>query len=362
MIIKRISCKNFRNYKDLDLSFEDNSKFNIISATNGMGKSNLLEMFYYLSHVRPFRNVNDKDLIKKEENYFIISCDYKKNNLDNNIDIKYNNKVKNILYNDKKIIKHSELLGKLLTVLFSTEDIYIINGSPELRRRYFNIFFSILDKTYLENLKKYENLLKQKNCILKSGKKEILPYFDYQISDSILYIQKKREEMIEKISLIFSKSFIEIGIFKENVSLKYMPSIKNEFLEKELLINLLKKQNEIDINRGFSTIGIHKDDYIFKINNISFSKYASFGQVRLASLILKYVQSNLYSLYFNSNPILLIDDVILELDKERQKRFINYLGENNQIFITVTDKSYKDIFNNKNLINIIEVNNGTILQ
>lgn len=359
MKIEKLICSNFRNYKEFDIDFCDG--VNLITAPNGSGKSNLLEALYYLSYVRPFRQVNDIDLIKKSENQFSIGCEYSKKGIQSNIEINYNKKEKLIKIDNKKITKHSEVLGKLLTVLFSSDDIFIINGSQSIRRRFFNMFFSVIDHMYLDNLRKYEKLLKQKNVLLRTGKKELLPFFDEQLADSVYYIQSKRIELIERINVVYSESFKEIGFFSDKVSLKYSPSIKIDDLSKEGILEKIIKARKTDIDRGFATNGSHKDEYLFFINNIIFSKYGSFGQLRLASLLIKYVQSFFYKEKFGIDPIYLLDDVILELDSRRQKSFIDFLDYDNQLFITVTDRKYAEIFSNKKTLKLIEVKDGKIL-
>ncbi len=361
MFITNFSCSNFRNYEYTNINFKKNENINIIVAPNGMGKSNLLEAFYYLSYVRPFRQVNDKDLIMKKKDFFSLHCNYEKNNIKGSIEINYKNDKKEIIIDKKKALKHSEILGQLLSVLFSNDDIFIISGAQSIRRRFFNMFFSVIDPLYLLYLRKYDHLIKQKNTILRNKNFDLLYIFDEQIAETINYLQNKRNELILIINDMFMKSFEEIGFFNEKVKLKYSPSIKLNEISKENIYEKLVNQKKIDIEKGFSTIGSQKDDYLFYINNIDFIKYGSFGQLRLASLIIKNVQAQFYKKYFNTEPVFLLDDVILELDKERQSKFINYIGNNNQLFITVTDKKYSDIFNNEKALNIIEVVNGKIL-
>lgn len=359
MFLKKIYLSNFRNYENTELLFNTDNNVNIICAPNGMGKSNLLESIYYMSYLRPFRPVLDRDLIKKNASNFLLYSEYEKNGLYGNIEIKYSSKKKDIFLDKKKVIKHSELLGKLLTVLFSNDDLFIINGNPSIKRRFFNMFFSVIDPLYLEHLKKYDLLIKQKNKILKDRNYNLLCLFDEQISYSISYIQNVRQNLLSLISSMFSEAYNVIGFYSEKVSIKYNPSLKLQDITPENILKKINEENKTNIEKGFCVSGPHKDDFLFYINNILFSRYGSFGQLRLASLVLKHVQSEYYKKKFNTNPIYLLDDVILELDKERQSKFIEYLGYNNQLFITVTDKEYAKLF--KANCNIIGVNNGKIL-
>ena len=177
MILNKLKALNFRNYKTLDLSFDKERNINLIVAKNGMGKSNMLEMLYYLSHLRAFRNATDKDLILHGQKNFQLFCEYENKEIHGNVSVKFSGK-KEILLNEKRITKHSEILGKLQTVFFGSNDISIISGAPAERRVYFDIFLSILDYDYLVALRTYNLLIKQKNAAIKSKRNDILFYFD----------------------------------------------------------------------------------------------------------------------------------------------------------------------------------------
>ena len=169
MYIKSIHPINFRNYKELNLEFDNKRPINLLVAPNGSGKSNLLEMIYYLTYLRPFRNLLYSDLIYKNSYFFLINGNFLKNDIQTSISIKYS-KNKEICIDNKKIKKHSDVIGLLLSVLFSNDDIFIISGSPMVRRKFFDMFISVIDRSYLLNLKKYQILLKNKNHILKNKK------------------------------------------------------------------------------------------------------------------------------------------------------------------------------------------------
>ncbi len=360
MILTKLQAINFRNYEKLDLSFDSEKNINLIVAKNGMGKSNLLEMLYYLSHLRAFRCATDKDLILHGQKHFQLFCDYEKKGIHGSVNIKYSGK-KDILLDGKKIAKHSEILGKLQTVLFGSNDIFIISGSPNERRVFFDIFLSILDYDYLVALRTYGLLLKQKNAALKNKRNDILYFFDKQIADVAYLLINKRATLVNKVSLLFSELFRKIGNFKDEALLKYCSSYNRFFSSSAQLLDYILFQNKYDIEKGYCILGPHKDNYSFILNNTIFSKYASLGQIRLGALILKLVQAICYSEKFKTNPILLLDDVILELDNEKQKSFLSHICTDYQLFITVTDEKYKEFFIDKNKIEILRVCNGSLL-
>lgn len=361
MILNNLKALNFRNYKNLDLSFDSTKNINLIVAQNGMGKSNLLEMLYYLSHLRAFRNATDKDLILHGQNCFHLSCGYENKGIHGKVSVKYSGK-KEILLDDKRIVKHSEILGKLQTVFFGSNDISIISGSPSERRVFFDIFLSILDYDYLVALRNYSLLLKQKNAAIKSRRSDILCFFNKQIAETSFLLMNKRKFMVQYVSNIFSKYFKVIGNFKEEAVIKYNPSYDRIFNSSIELLDYISYQDKIDFEKGFCFLGPHKDNYNFILNNTVFSKYASLGQIRLGALVLKLVQAICYEEKFKTSPILLLDDVILELDTEKQKQFLDVICNKHQLFITLTNEKYKNFFVNQNAVQIIKVQNGTILQ
>jgi DNA replication and repair protein RecF len=354
-IIKLIA-KNFRNYEDLNISFDTNTFLNIIIAPNGMGKSNFLEAIHYLSYLRPFRNVLDTELIKKGNTSFYLAGNFIDSDLSHEVIIKYQKK-KDIFYNNKKIKKHSEIIGSILSVLFSVDDLFIIIGNPLIRRKYFDMFFSIIDKEYMYNLKTYQIILKQKNYLIKlKNRDDLINIYNQQMSKCIDYIQNKRIEFTEEIDKIFQLKYKEVGNFKEKTKILYVPSIK--YKDQSDLISKLNENRKKDNEFGFCTIGPHKDNYLFLLNGVNFSKFASFGQIRLAALIIKIIQNITFYKIHKINPILLIDDVILELDKERQRNFIDQIIGNNQIFITIANKDNIPYLYDKSIVREIRINNG----
>ncbi len=356
MFIENIKLINFRNYKDREFSFNKDIATNLIVAPNGSGKSNLLEAIYYLSYLRPFRNVNDNELIMKGEKSFFIKGDFKKNYFTSNVSVKFA-KQKEVTYNNKRLAKYSELLGEILSVLFCNDDIFIIVGQQGLKRRFFDMFISLMDKSYMFNLKKYQTIVKQKNCLLKQASEDttLISAYNWQLSDLIMSIQKKRQEFITMIDVKFKELFSEIGMFKDKAKIIYNPTIDFAIIgDREKLYNHLESNYTKDRDMGFMLFGPHRDNYMFLLNGVSFGKYGSFGQNRLASLSLKLTQSEFFLEHFKIKPILLFDDVILELDQYRQNNFFKKLYNGNQIFITLTDRGKVPTINN-DLINEIDL-------
>lgn len=356
MFINYLNLRNFRNFDNLEKAFDPNNNINVLIAPNGMGKSNLLESIYYLSYLRSFRNVSDKELIRKGEKNFFLHGKFFGKEMTDDVKIQFNSK-KEIFYNDKKIQKHSEIISKILTVIFSIEDVNIITGNPAIRRRYFDMFFSIIDNNYMYQLRTCFHILKQKNVLLKQKNRDsLLDVYDKQLSVCMEYIQTKRRKMIEEINDVFQINYQEIGCFNEKTKILYLPSIKSNNSD-DISKDLLNVRNR-DYEYGFSTSGIHKDNYLFLLNGVNFSKYASYGQIRLASLVLKYIQNLFFLKKYNEYPILLLDDVIIELDRIRQNKFIKSIIDKNQIFITIANKENISYIYDTKKVNEIRINNG----
>lgn len=359
MKLKKIESNNFRNYSNIQLNFSDDEKYLILKAKNGTGKTNLIELIYYFTYLKSFRNVLDQDLIKKGNENFILKIEYEESDFINEIKINYKNKKKEIYFNNKLIRKTSELFGKFISIIFSNDDLQIIVGNPSNRRKFFDMFFSIIDYEYFIYLKKYNSIIKQKNNLLKTkNNNNLIKIYNQQLSECIEYIIFKRENLINKISDDFSKKYQFIGNFNQKIKIIYKKSIEKK---KETSINDFLNQNiNKELQYGFSIYGIHRDDFIFLINEQQFSKFASFGQARLASLVIKLIQAEYYYKYNKILPILLFDDVILELDNIRKKKIIEEIMKYEQVFITFTEDFFIDLFNKNEYISILEIKDGQI--
>jgi DNA replication and repair protein RecF len=360
LFLQSLSCNGFRNYQSLVLQFQKDKPVNFIIAPNGMGKSNLLEMIYYLGHIRSFRNASDRELIRKGEKSFSLEGRFISNAVPNTIKVSYHNK-KDIIYNNKRLSKFSEVLGKLVSVLFSSEDIFIISGSPSVSRKFFDMFLSVIDPEYVSYLNRYTHILKQKNAMLKQEDPgPMLTIYDQQLIPVIEWLCHRRSEFIKQVSLRFQEKYNTMGRFNHKVKIVYSPSMKLQDFSELIIREKLSSSHTRDIENGFSTEGPHRDNYLFLINGVPFRKFASLGQTRLAALVLKLVQYDWYREVFGIKPVMLLDDVTLELDPLRKERFLQGLSSGGQFFLTVTGDAYLSFFDSSS-INRIEVSDGSII-
>ncbi len=355
MWIKKIKINNFRNYKKEEINFDKN--INIFYGENAQGKTNIIEAIFLCSLGKSFRAKKDIEMIKLNEQNAIIEIEYEKSDRDGKIKIELGNK-KNIYLNGIKIKKLSELLGNLNIVIFTPDDINILKGGPENRRKFLNIMISQLRPNYMHILNLYLKTIDQRNKYLKQIKEEnkdekLLEIWDEKLAEYAIKIYEYRKEfinkIIEKIKIIHNK----ITNGKEEIELEYITECKH----KEEYLNLLKERRKLDIIKGFTTKGIHRDDFMIYINKKEINIYGSQGQNRTAMLSLKLAELQVIYDEIGEYPILLLDDFMSELDKNRRKNFLENI-EDTQVIITGTEKL--DIENLKYLE--YNVSNGKVIK
>lgn len=355
MWIKNIKIKNFRNYEEEKINLEKN--INIFYGENAQGKTNIIEAIFLCSLGKSFRAKKDIEMIKLNEENAIVEIEYEKSDREGKIKIELGNK-KNIYLNGIKIKKLSELLGNLNIVIFTPDDINILKGGPQNRRRFLDIMISQLRPNYMHILNLYLKTIEQRNKYLRQIKEEnkdekLLEIWDEKLAEYAIKICEYREEfinkVIEKIKIIHNK----ITNGKEEIKLEYITECK----DKEKYLNLLKERRKLDIIKGFTTKGIHRDDFMIYINKKEISIYGSQGQNRTAMLSLKLAELQVIYDEIGEYPILLLDDFMSELDKNRRKNFLENI-ENTQVIITGTEKL--DIEN----LNYLEYNvsNGKVIK
>lgn len=334
MYIEKIKLENFRNYKYENI--ELNKLINIIFGDNAQGKTNILEAIYFTSLGKSFRTNKEKEIVKENESQAKIEINFIKNNRKEKINAEISDK-KNFYINDIPVKKLSELVGKINIVLFSPEDIEILRNEPIKRRKFLNIMISQLRPKYIFLLSEYNKVLEQRNNYLKKIKyenksQEYLTIWDEQLEKIGIKIYEYRKEFIEKINNKIKKIHLNTTENKENIEIKYKTNIdKKNYME-----NLLKNKS-IDIQKGYTSIGIHRDDFEIYINKKNVAIFGSQGQQRTSIISLKLAEAEVIYDEIEEYPIVLLDDFMSELDKKRIHGFIKNI-KNNQVLITTTDK------------------------
>lgn len=335
MWIKKIKINNFRNYKSQEINLEKN--INIFYGENAQGKTNIIEAIFLSSMGKSFRAKKDKEMIMLGEEKSNIEIEYEKTDRDGKIKIELGNK-KIVYINGIKIKKLSELLGKINVVIFTPDDINILKGGPQNRRRFLDIMISQLRPNYMYNLNLYLKTLEQRNNYLRQIKEEnknenMLDIWDEELSNYAINIYNYRKEFIEKIKNKIKNIHSEITNNKEEIEIEYL----SECISKERYLELLKQRRKLDIIKGYTTKGIHRDDFNIYINKKELGIYGSQGQHRTAILSLKLSELNIVKDEIGESPILLLDDFMSELDEKRRKNFLEKINDV-QVIITCTEK------------------------
>ena len=332
MHIKSILLENFRNYDKQEI--ELNKNINIIYGNNAQGKTNIIESVFLCAYGKSFRAKKDSELIKFDKDNCKVDVSYSKIDREGNIKAEIGEK-KTFFSNGVKQNKISDIIGKINIVIFTPDDIEIIKDGPQKRRRFLDMMISSLRPNYLHLLNSYNKILEQRNNFLRQIKLEnknpsMLDIWDEQLAEYSYKIYEYRKYFIEKIS----NSIEEIHNLitkcgKEDIKIKYISNSKN----KESFLENLKKSRSVDIKRGFTATGVHRDDFMIYINSRPVSIFGSQGQQRTTILTLKLCELKIVKEEIGDNPILLLDDFMSELDEKRRSSFLENI-KGNQVIIT----------------------------
>ncbi len=363
MYIKRIILKDFRNYENLSLQF--NSNVNIFLGKNAQGKTNLLEAIYISSLGKSFRTNRDSEMIGFDKSSAKVFVETDKDGYEGSVEIVINQDSKKFVKVDGvKIRKYSELLKNVYSVIFSPEDLKIVKDEPEKRRKFVDRELCQIKPSYYDNLSNYKKILLERNAYLKEIEidKEVLDVWDIQLAKYGAKIIHQRAEFIEKINEISSKIHKSVTNDKENLRIEYDPNVKmseDKLTLEECFYDILKDSFNNDLRQRTTTRGPHKDDLQFFIDNINVRNYGSQGQQRTTALSLKLAELAIIKEETGEDAILLLDDVMSELDFERQEFLVKTLKDV-QLFITTTEIP-EELLNKFPKGNIYEVSHGTII-
>lgn len=353
MNITKIKLENFRNYTNQEISF--NKGINVIYGDNAQGKTNILEAIFLCSMGKSFRTNKDKELIKLSEDFAKINIEYEKSDRKGKIEYIISNK-KIISINGVKIKKLSELLGNINSIIFSPDDMEILKDGPQKRRKFLNMLISQLRPRYLFNLNDYNKTLEQRNNYLRQIKyenkpKNMIDIWNEKLANHAQIIYEYRREFVDKILKKIVDIHKNITNNSEEIKINYISDFKN----KEEYIRKLNEKLNKDIERGYTSTGIQKDDFEVYINGKNINLYGSQGQFRTAILSLKL--SELYVIYdeIGEYPILLLDDFMSELDEKRRKKFVENITDA-QVILTGTHKLILENFD----YNIYNVKDGQV--
>ena len=357
MIIRSLKLKNYRNYDLLNMSFDP--KTNILYGDNAQGKTNILEALYLSGTTKSHRGTKDRDMIQFGYDESHLETMIEKKGITFQIDMHLKkNSPKGIAIDKVPIRRASELFGLVHFVFFSPEDLNIIKEGPAGRRRFIDLELSQLDKIYLSNLSNYNRIINQRNSLLKDiyGQQnllETLDVWDMQLAEYGIKVLERRKQFVEQVNEIISEIHYRLTGGRERITLSYESSTGNLSLEQAL-----KKNRERDLRMKSTSVGPHRDDLCFMSGNLDIRKFGSQGQQRTTALSLKLSEIELVRQVIRDTPILLLDDVLSELDKNRQ----NYLLDSiHDIQTVITCTGLDEFVNHRFSINkVFHIQNGTI--
>ena len=357
MIIKSLELADFRNYKTLNIEFDKGT--NILYGDNAQGKTNILESIYVSATTKSHKGSKDREIINFDKEEAHIRTYLEKEDVEYRVDMHLRkNNTKGIAIDGKKIKKAADLLGLLNVVFFSPEDLSIIKNGPAERRRFADIELCQLDSFYLYNLNHYNKIVNQRNRLLKdmylnTDLKETLNIWDSQLVSFGSKIIERRTIFTSQLCDIIGEIHNKLSGGKEELIVKYEPDVQIEDFESKM-----KENQPKDIKYKLTSIGPHRDDFSFIVNGIDIRKYGSQGQQRTAALSLKLSEIELVKKLTKDTPVLLLDDVLSELDSNRQNYLLKSIG-NIQTIITCT--GLDEFVNNRFEINkTYKVTNGMI--
>ncbi|MEK8179691.1 DNA replication and repair protein RecF [Flavobacterium buctense] len=338
MFLKRISVLNYKNFSDA--TFEFDVKINCFVGKNGIGKTNLLDAIYHLANGKSYFNPLAVQNIKHGEEFFVVDGEFEKNDRSEQILCSLKKGQKKILKRNSKLYeKFSDHIGFIPLVIISPADRDLIIEGSETRRKFMDSVISQLDNAYLQQLIQYQKIISQRNALLKYFalnhlfEKDTLSIYNEQLDILGKAIFEKRQNFLTEFIPIFNQYHQEISNSAETVQLVY----QSDLFEKDTL-TLLEENLSKDRALQYTSVGVHKDDLSFEIDNYPIKKFGSQGQQKSFLIALKLAQFDFVKKQSGEKPILLFDDIFDKLDEFRVSKIIAMVNneEFGQLFISDT--------------------------
>lgn len=357
MVIESIELKDYRNYDELHVEF--GSGTNILYGDNAQGKTNILEAIYVCSTTKSHRGSKDRELIRFSREEAHIKLTVKKDGVPYRIDMHLKkNRAKGIAVNGIPIKKASELFGIVNVVFFSPEDLNLIKNGPADRRRFIDMELCQLNRLYVHTLVQYNRVLLQRNKLLKeiafhAEYEEMLDIWDMQLLQYGRKLMEFRQDFIRQLNPVIGQMHSRLSGNREALTITYEPNVSSENFEESL-----KKSRNQDLKQKTTLTGPHRDDISFWINEIDIRRFGSQGQQRTAALSLKLAEIELVKQLIHDYPVLLLDDVLSELDRNRQNQLLSGMD---QIQTIITCTGLDDFVNHRfQLDRVFRVTEGQV--
>ncbi|UWE03658.1 DNA replication/repair protein RecF [Laceyella sacchari] len=345
MRVESLECKHYRNLSDVSLSCPE--ELHLFVGPNAQGKTNLLESLYCLALGKSHRSRSHKDLIQFGQHHANIKASVKRGQQGVRLEVKLSEKGKKVIRNGIEQRKLSQYIGTLPAVLFAPEDLAIVKGSPQIRRRFLDMEIGQVSPTYVHNLTQLNKLLTQRNSLLKQSAQKrnaqfsLLEVLDEQFIHISVQLWKKRFQFLASLQEWAKEIHRAITRQQEELLVEYRSSLPISALQDEqewgnLLKQELEQKRDKELMRGSTLVGPHRDDLYLSVNGLNLHLYGSQGQQRTAALSLKLAEIELIRQETGYYPILLLDDVLSELDDSRKTHLLEAIRGKVQTFVTTT--------------------------
>ncbi|HEY4551553.1 MAG TPA: DNA replication/repair protein RecF [Bacillaceae bacterium] len=345
MYIEELELTNYRNYKELSVTFENN--VNVILGENAQGKTNVMESIYVLGMAKSHRTSNDKDLIRWDAEYAKIKGRVQKSRGSVPLELTISKKGKKARFNHIEQKKLSQYIGNMNVVMFAPEDLHLVKGSPQVRRRFIDMEIGQVSPVYLHDMSQFQKILQQRNHYLKQlqikkqSDRTFLEVLTEQYIEVAVKVIRKRFEFIRLLEEWAQPIHAGISRGLETLNIQYKPSIEvSESTDWSKMIGVFEEKfqsvREREIDRGVTLIGPHRDEMFFFVNERDVQTFGSQGQQRTTALSVKLAEIELIHSEIGEYPILLLDDVLSELDDFRQSHLLNTIKGKVQTFVTTT--------------------------
>jgi DNA replication and repair protein RecF len=339
MYLRDLELENFRNFRQLSVSFAPG--LNIIHGENGAGKTNLLEAIYYLTIARSHRSRKDDDLVRFNTDFFKIRATAVRGDSVSKYEVTYSTERipnKKVVINVSVVERISSMIGEFRSVTLSFDDVNLVRGSPYYRRRFLDILLSEVSSSYLADAISYRRVLQQRNRQLwemrtnSKGNSHLLESWDSQLVELGSRIISKRLEVSKTLSDLVKELSDSMGI-RSKLELRYLPSFP---LEEEVdagFRHYLARERERELMRAQTLVGPHRDDIGISLNGINLRRFGSCGQQRLVAVVMRFAEASLLDNLYRDPPILMLDEILVELDLPTRERVMNHLKKYSQIFV-----------------------------
>ncbi len=359
MYVRSLKLRGFRNYDALDVSFTPG--INVITGPNAQGKTNLLESLVYLSLTRSHRVAQDRKLIQEGAPFASLSCIYHEGGRDYDLEAVIHPQGKTLMIHKQTVRRASSFIGKLNVILFAPDDLHFFLDSPRERRRLLNQEITKLSNSYLLSLNRYQNMLKDRNLLLKEMNPDMLylSALNEKMAEEEAGIIQARRDMVNGINDSLNDLYHYLANDDStDVKLAYDCCIKDEACTKENLTAMHEASTKRDLETHMTNTGIHRDDISFLMNGIKAGDIASQGQKRMLMLSFRMALHAYIRKVSGRNAVLLLDDVMSELDEEKQQRLLNMISDDVQCIITTTSLS---AFLRQRKINELTIQSGRLI-